>query len=183
MPVVTGSAVGGARTGLASAAAVRSGSALPSEGSSRFSFRRAAYSGAADFLRPVTWSVVTTTDGELWMIGGIWPIGPASTVYVGGGGPDARMESAQTPVPPGTVKRLRFGADTPPGSGQSYAYTLFKNGVATSCTFTVTGSTRKGGSDVEVTCNDGDELCVRVVVSAGAPQANHSGSLQFAPAV
>lgn len=117
------------------------------------------------------------------MIGGIWPIEPGSTVYIGGGGPDTRREASQTPVPQGTVKRLRFGADVAPGSGQSFAYTLFKNGVATSCAFTVTGSTRKGGSDVEVACNDGDELCVRVVVSAGAQRANHSGSLQFAPAV
>ncbi len=117
------------------------------------------------------------------MIGGIWPIEPGSTVYIGGGGPDTRLEAAQTPVPQGTVKRLRFGADVAPGSGQSFSYTLFKNGVATSCTFAVTGSSRKGGSDVEVTCNDGDELCVRVVTSAGAQRANHSGSLQFAPAV
>ena len=182
MPVATGSAVGGARSGLASSAVVRSGSAVPSESSSRFSFRRAAYSGVADFLRPVVWSVVTTTDGELWMIGGIWPIDPGATVYIGGGGPDTRMASAQTPVPQGTVKRLRFGADIAPGSGQSFTYTLLKNGVATSCAFTVTGSTRKGGSDVEVSCSDGDEICVRVVTSAGAQKANHSGSLQFAPA-
>lgn len=126
--------------------------------------------------------IVVTDDGELWMIGGIWPIGPGETVYIGGGGPDSRMASAQTPVPQGTVKRLRFGADIAPGSGQSYAYTLFRNGVATSCSFTLTGSTRKGGSDVEVACSDSDELCVRVVTSAGAQEANHSGSIQFAPA-
>lgn len=145
---------------------------------------RVSYLEVTGFVRSrATWpTVIVTEDGELWMIGGIWPIEPGSTVYIGGGGPDTRLESAQTPVPPGTVKRLRFGADTPPGSGKSYAYTLFKNGVATSCAFTVTGSSRKGGSDVEVSCNDGDELCVRVVISAGAPKANHSGSLQFAPA-
>ncbi len=114
------------------------------------------------------------------MIGGIWPINPGATLYISGGGPDPRIIG--TPVPPGTVKRLRFGADIAPGAGQSYAYTLFKNGIATACAFTLTGSTRNGGSDIEVACNDGDELCVRVVTSAGVPAANHSGSIQFAPA-
>lgn len=137
---------------------------------------------SAFVIRTTSWTVIVTEDGETWMIGGIWPVEPGTTVYISGGGPDSRVIG--TPVGPGIVKRLRFGADQPPGVGQSYAYTLYKNGSPTDCTFTVTGaSTRKGGSDVEVTCGDGDELCVQVVVSAGAPLANHSGSIQHAPAV
>lgn len=144
---------------------------------------RVSYLEVTGFVRSrATWpTVIVTEDGELWMIGGIWPIRPGATLYLSGGGPDPRIIG--TPVPAGIVKRIRFGADQPPGVGQSYTYTLFKNGVATSCTFTLTGSDRKGGSDVEVACGDEDELCVEVEVSDGAPLANHSGSIQFAPEV
>lgn len=127
-----------------------------------------------------SWPVVILDDGELWMIGGLWPIGPGKTVYINGGGIDSRIIG--TSVDAGTVKRIRWGADQPPGAGESYRYTLFKNGVATACTFTVTGSTRKGGSDVQVVTADGDELCVEVVTSDGAPEANHSGSIRHVPA-
>lgn len=149
----------------------------------RIGFERASLLEVSSFVaRGVSWpTVIVTEDGEVWMIGGIWPVEPGTTVYISGGGPDAR--AIGTPVVPGIVKRLRFGADQPPGTGKSYRYTLFKNGVPTDCTFTVTGSTRRSGSDVQVTCNDGDELCVEVVVSSGAALANHSGSIQHAPAV
>lgn len=153
------------------------------ERATRLRFERFALLEVSTYVaRGTSWpTVIVTEDGELWMIGGIWPINPGATLYISGGGPDSRVIG--TPVPPGIVKRLRFGADQSPGAGESYRYTLFKNGSATDCTFTVTGSTRKGGCDVEVTCSDGDELCVEVVVSAGAPLANHSGSIQHAPAV
>lgn len=128
-----------------------------------------------------SWTTIVTEDGEVWMIGGIWEIEPGSTVYINGGG--LKPTPIGTSVPPGIVKRIRWGANLPPGAGESYRYTLFKNGIATASTFTVTGSTRKGGSDVEVTCVDGDELCVEVVVSDGAQRADHSGTIQQAPAV
>jgi hypothetical protein len=158
-------------------------SALELEQGSRLGVSRVSYLELTGITRaPSAWSiiVVVTTDGELWMIGGIWPISPGSTVYISGNGADTRLIA--TPVPQGIVKRLRFGADLAPGIGQTFTYTVFKNGIVTGCTFQVTGLNRKGGSDVEVTCNDQDELCIQVVTSAGAPQADHSGTLQFAPA-
>lgn len=182
MPVVTGSVVGGARVGSAGGQP-RLGTAVPDERSSRFSFSRVSYSGVADFVSPVKWTIVQTADGELWMIGGIWPIGPGETVYIGGGGPDTRIEAASTPVPAGVVKKLRFSADVPPGVGQTYTYTVMKNGAATACTVQITGNQRKAKSDVEVVCQDEDELCVRIQTSPGAPQANHKGTLQYAPAI
>lgn len=181
MPVSTGTAIGGATTGVASAPSVRSGVAVPSEQSSRFSFRKAGYSGVADFLRQPTWSILITTDDEVLITGGIWPVTPGTTVYISGNGADERLMG--TTGVPGLIKRFRYGADVPPGPGQTYTYTIFKNGVATASSFVVTGSIRKGKSDVQVTCNDEDELCVKVEVSAGAPLANHSGTIQIAPAV
>jgi len=124
---------------------------------------------------------IVTGDGELWMISSGYPVDPGQTVYLGGF-VDSRIEGAQVPVPEGVVKGMWFAANVPPGSGQTFTYTLMKNGLATACTFTLTGSTRKGKSAVEVTCGDQDEICVRVQASAGAASANHNGSLNFAPA-
>lgn len=125
-------------------------------------------------------SVIETDDGELWMIASGWPVLPGQTVYLGGF-VDSRIEGAQTPIPAGIVKGMWFSADVAPGAGQTFTYTLMKNGIATACTFQLTGAQRKGKSIVQVVCADQDEICVRAQVSAGAEQANHNGSLHFVP--
>lgn len=125
---------------------------------------------------------IITGDGELWMISSGYPVGPGETVYLGGF-VDSRLEGAQTPVPAGIIKGMWFSANVAPGSGQTFTYTLMKNGLATSCTFQLTGSQRKGKSEVEVECADEDEICVRVQASGSAAAANHNGSIHFAPEV
>lgn len=137
----------------------------------------AVHRASFDVSRFPAWTVVPTDNGEVWMIGGIWPLKPGIT-YISGNGPDDRLIG--TSYPPGVIKRIRFGGATlPPGPGEFYKYTVVKNGVPTGCSFTVTGSTRKGGSDVQIAVNDGDEICVEVEISDGCPEDNHSGTVQF----
>lgn len=147
---------------------------------SRLELGRIAYL-EVEALNAGGWStVIPTDDGELWMISSGWPVNPGQTVYLGGF-VDSRIEGAQTPVPEGTVKGMWFSADGGPGVGETFTYTLMKNGVATACTFQLTGSQRKGKSTVEVACADQDEICVRVVASGGAAEAIHNGSVHFVP--
>lgn len=135
----------------------------------------------APFFGRAAFPTIVTSDGELWMISSGYPIAGGQTAYLGGF-VDSRIEGAQVPVPAGVVRGMWFAASAAPGSGQSFTYTLMKNGVATACKVTLTGAQRKGKSTVEVTCSDQDEICVRVEASALAAEANHNGSINFVPA-
>lgn len=130
------------------------------------------------------WYFTPAGDDEVWMIGTGTTVVPGTKVYVASGVLDTTVEGGEAPVPAGQVVGLYFGASAAPGPG-TFKYTLFKNGVATLCTFTLTGSgeeNRKGKSAVEVPFADGDWLSVEIDVSGTAARASHNGSLRFRPA-
>lgn len=64
-------------------------------------------------------------------------------------------------------------ADGPPGTGQSYTYTVRKNSVSTSLTVTLTGSTASGSIVGSVDYVAGDYITIELVTSAAAAIGGH----------
>lgn len=73
----------------------------------------------------------------------------------------------------GTIKRLSMELETAPGSGKSRTYTLYKNGVATALTFTISG-TATTGSDLSntVSVSPGDEISLECTGSSTPAASN-----------
>jgi hypothetical protein len=109
-----------------------------------------------------------------------FPINPGETLYIGTI-VDADVDAASIPMPECTLTQVRFACKTAPGIGQTFTYTIMKNGVATSLTGQISGSGRSvTASSPSVTFSAGDTFAVRVVASGGSSTCNHSysGSLE-----
>ena len=125
----------------------------------------------------------TNTSNAIPYSGGVATAIPAaSTGYVGANGVfNAATQDSPWVVPrTGFIREIyaKFGAA--PGAGQSFTYTLFVNGVATSMTFTAadsatSGYTQNNGQIV----NFGDTIELRVVTSAGAAVTKHRYLIVF----
>jgi hypothetical protein len=75
----------------------------------------------------------------------------------------------------GIVRECYSAVNTAPGAGQSFTYTLFKNGSATAMTWTISGAGAFSGNTLSnnVTVQPDDSLDIRLVTSAGAAAAKH----------
>jgi hypothetical protein len=75
----------------------------------------------------------------------------------------------------GIVRECYSAVTAAPGAGQSFTYTLFKNGSATAMTWTISGAGAFSGntSSNNVTVQPDDFLDIRLVTSAGAAAAKH----------
>lgn len=72
-----------------------------------------------------------------------------------------------------TINNLTVGSGTAPGSGFSYACTVFKNGSATSLTATIVDTNQYAtDSTHSFSVIAGDVICLEVVVSSGATTAS-----------
>lgn len=82
-----------------------------------------------------------------------------------------------------TVIRLMVAVTAAPGVGQTFAYTLYKDGVATGTTITLSGSGGFQGfaQAAAVYENSGNSsfYTVQVVTSAGATAAGHFATIQY----
>jgi len=81
----------------------------------------------------------------------------------------------------GTIKNLAAAVLDAAGAGQSYVYTVRKNGAGTVITCTISGATDKRAQDLvnSVTAAVGDYLTIQVVTSAGAAATRHTVFLEF----
>lgn len=81
-----------------------------------------------------------------------------------------------------TMSSLSVSCSTAPGSGQSFTYTLRKNGADTALTCAISGASATTASDMShsVSFAPGDELSLKVVVSASALSASHTASVAAA---
>jgi len=83
---------------------------------------------------------------------------------------NARTESVM-PVG-GTIKWWKAKLSSAPGSGDSRTFTIVKNGVETSATLTLSGSTREARWTGEISFSSNDKLCVKGTAS-GTPSATN----------
>lgn len=109
--------------------------------------------------------------------------GGGSTAYISVAGIFAAEQKAQFAVPfAGTVRNLWLRSGSVPGAGETYTYTVMKNGGATTLTCIMTAALAII-SDVthSFTVVAGDVLDVRLVTSAGATATAHNWSVEIDP--
>jgi len=101
-------------------------------------------------------------------------IASGATVYLGSNGAQATAVQTEylTPVVGAAVK-IVVSADQAPGSGETFTYTLYQDGAATSLSGSVTGSDLGGTFFGDVPVNPGDNLSIQLVTSSGAIPAHH----------
>lgn len=93
---------------------------------------------------------------------------------------DGTESRVSIPMPGGRAVQLNVRSSTAPGAGESFTYTVVKNGIDTSMTVTVSESDQEGTTaDNQVTCSTGDRISLKVVTSAGAATAYHRYSLRY----
>lgn len=142
-----------------------------------------AVSGSASgatFLRgDSTWAAIS----QLAFTGRTSGIAAGTTNYIGIS--ESLTESDQYLVTPvaGTVRNLYVVSDGSPAVGQTFIYTLRKNGVDTAVTCTTSGaSTSSSDATNSFAVSAGDKLTVKLVTSAGASVRKHQHGFEVATA-
>lgn len=112
-------------------------------------------------------------------------IAAASTVFIGPAGQNATEANVRMVVPfAGVMKNLYIVTDGVAGVGQTFTYTLRKNGGDGTVTTVMTGGAATTANDT--THSDivvaGDVISLKVVTSAGAGAVHHSLSWEIASA-
>ena len=102
-------------------------------------------------------------------------IAAATTEYMDMANSYAAIADAEFAVSvPGTIKNMYANASGAPGAGESFAYTLFKNGVAQTLTCTISDpDTSANDTTNTVTVASGDKIAIRCVTSATAATKLH----------
>ncbi len=98
-----------------------------------------------------------------------------TTEYLDSGASYAAIGDAEFAVSiPGTLKNMYANSSGAPGAGQSFAYTLFKNGAAQTLTCTISDpDTSANDTTNTVTVASGDKIAIRCVTSATAATKLH----------
>ena len=102
-------------------------------------------------------------------------IAAGNTEYLDSAASSAAIGDAEFAVSvPGTLKNMYANSSGAPGAGQSFAYTLFKNGVAQTLTCTISDpDTAANDTTNTVTVASGDKITIRCVTSATAATKFH----------
>jgi hypothetical protein len=103
-------------------------------------------------------------------------VAAASTVYLGpnGLGNAAATDCTWVSNKTGVVREFYAAVNSAPGGTQTFTYTVYKNGIATSMTGTITGSSfsvSTTGNPVAI--SPGDYLSIQLVTSGTATAAKH----------
>ena len=140
-----------------------------------------SYFGRLDTISTPDFSIGASGDTKLIFGGSAFPVTSGQTVYLGSG-IDATEVNARISLIACTVKQIQVSSSAAPGTGQSFAYTVMKNGSADR-TFTVTVSnSNQSGSVTDSTgtaFSNGDYISVKLVTSGSAATAHHSFSIKI----
>ena len=109
-------------------------------------------------------------------------LGPGQTKYTwtwAGSTNEADLYTSMVLPRDATLRALRVEVNTPPGAGQSYTFTIRKNGVNTPLTVTIAGTATVGADMLhEVPCAAGDRISLQEIASAGAAQTGPIASVE-----
>lgn len=146
-----------------------------------YSLTGASYRSFLDVVSTPDWTPVETGVEVIFGNSG-FPISAGQTLYITVL-TDSVREAVEIPLPAVTMTELYVSSGgTAPGSGQTYTYTVMKNGVATALSATISGTSTDVQSDTgeTVVFSAGDLFALRVVTSASAAQAYHSFGVKIA---
>ncbi len=102
--------------------------------------------------------------------------------YLGAGGQFVNVtDSPFVVIKPGLVSSILVQVIAAPGAGQSFTYTLYKNGSATALTGSISGaaSTQVFITNSPVTVSSSDVITLLAVTSAGAAVTGHRAAIQL----
>lgn len=107
------------------------------------------------------------------------PVG--STYYLVNNGTATNEQNPHQMPFRGVLRNLAVLAAGAPGAGQSYVYTVRRQGIDSSLTVTLTGGSVRNGFDYtnELACSKGDSVCVKVVTSGGASVQPHTWNAEY----
>lgn len=104
------------------------------------------------------------------------------TGYLTSRGVKTAIGQGRVVVDGGVCGSLYVEATSAPGDGESYVYTVLKNGLATGITVTISGDSETVDSiETDVSFDAEDTLAVRVVTSSGAAQCDHNATAKYTP--
>lgn len=104
----------------------------------------------------------------------------AGTSYLGADNAYGSEASAHITMPGCTINRLDAVSSLPPGSGQSFIYTLRKNNADTALTCTISdGLVTASDTAHTVTFASGDTADVKIVMSSLASTTTHTATIQL----
>lgn len=84
----------------------------------------------------------------------------------------------------GDIKNLYIEVNAAPGTGKSHAFTLMKNGVATSLTITISEASTSGSNVADtIAVVAGDLLSIRMTPTSTPPGLRATWNLSFAPTI
>lgn len=109
------------------------------------------------------------------------PVAASTTVYLGANGAQSTATASRW-VASRTYSAvaLTVASDAAPGASQTYTYTLYKNGSATSVTGTISGASSTSASTTSTfTASAGDTLSIQLVTSSGATATNHRVAVEL----
>ena len=140
-----------------------------------------SYYGRLDTISAPNFTIGASGDTKLIFGGSAFPVTSGQTIYLGSG-IDGTEANARISLIACTAKQIQVSSSAAPGTGESFVYTIMKNGSADS-TFVVTvanSSTSGSASDSSGTSfSNGDYISVRLVTSSGAATAHHSFSIKI----
>jgi len=104
-------------------------------------------------------------------------VAAGATVYLGPAGQYSTLAAAPFVVPRNGVGQTMYvKTANPPGIGQTFTYTLFKQAATTGLTFTISDSAQNGQVSLSsLNINATDALEIKIVTSAGAAVTTHRG--------
>jgi hypothetical protein len=141
----------------------------------------ASYFSKIDVINPVDNTVSPIGGPDVIFGGSGFPITAGQTLYIGTV-VDSVEASVRMPMPQVTMTELYVASAVSPGGGQTFTYTVMKNGVATALTAQISGSGTEA-SDTNpahsVTFSATDKFSLRVVTSGGSATAYHTYSVKI----
>lgn len=145
-----------------------------------------SYRGRIDFDTPPVFSVIPTPTGkELWMGTSGSPVPGAGTFFMGSGAADLDPVEVEMDLSAGSLTDFRVSCAKPPGVGNTWVFTVMKNGQPTAMSCAVAGTSRKAAyTAAAVTFAAGDVFTIRreaTITGAPAPLARVNWTAIFDP--
>lgn len=147
----------------------------------KISENRDSYFSRLDMVSSPDFSIAASGDKKMIFGGSTYSVTGGQTVYLMIG-TDKTEDNTALALIECTAKQLQVSSTSAPGTGESFVYTIMKNGSADPLLETTVANANKSGglSDATgISFSNGDEISVRLVTSASAAESRHTFSIKI----